>query len=253
MLEFSGETHPGCVYTHNEDAIGWSIPIQMWFVADGMGGHASGELASSIVKESILQNASDDDEVLKQAILTAHQAVAHSACEDDTRHGMGSTIVMAHVQGRNCRVLWCGDSRAYLWRGNKLDRISRDHSLLEEMIESGELDRGQTHLHPQSNVLTQALGLNEPEPDEKDVQLRSDDWILLCSDGLHDELTDQQIANVLRVSRSPNQATQLLIDAAIDEGAKDNVSVIVLRCPKFTVKSLVERIANALGIPRNRF
>jgi protein phosphatase len=233
VFDFSGETHPGRVRSNNEDAIGWLIREELWLVADGMGGYSSGELASRIVKETILKNASAHPDSLRPVILRAHEAILASAAEESQRYGMGSTIVLAKVDGRRCRVEWCGDSRAYLWRAGKLSRISRDHSFLEHLIELGELQPEDAHKHPRSRELTQGLGIGDPSPDATDFWIKSNDWVLLCTDGLHDELTDDEIAAVLAASSSPNEATQNLIAETLEHDAEDNVSAIVIKFPAY--------------------
>ncbi len=229
MLEFSGETHPGTKLTGNEDAIGWLVTRQVWLVADGLGGHASGDVASRIVKETILRGITPETHSLKPLILSAHQALLDAAAGDSRLQSMGSTVVVVRVSADRCTVAWCGDSRAYLMRDHDLQRISRDHSLLERMIASGEVTREEAHQHPQQNVLLQALGGRQPAPDEVEVPLQEQDWLLLCSDGLHDSLTDAEIGKILDSSAAPGEATRRLIEAALNHEADDNVSVIAIR------------------------
>lgn len=237
MIVFSGETHPGAKLEHNEDAVGWLISRQVWLVADGMGGHVSGELASRIVKETVLKRFAAGDDDLQGVILRAHDAVLDGVRADPSRDGMGSTIVVAQVRGDTCQVAWCGDSRAYIWRRSRLrrwstlKRITRDHSELEELIEAGRLRREDARGHPHQNKLHQAVGLGNPDPDLTNLALRSNDWIVLCSDGLHDTLSDAEISDVLNGSGTPNEATRRLIRAAVDHDAEDNVSVVVIHCP----------------------
>jgi protein phosphatase len=228
VIEFAGETHPGPL-PQNEDAIGWRVGTQVWLVADGLGGHASGEIASRVVKDAILETVGAADASLKPAILRAHEAVQTASVASELTRDMASTVVVAKVSGEHCRVAWCGDSRAYLWRDHVLQQMSRDHSLVENLISSGQITRAEAHRHPMQNQLLQALGRDAPVPDEVEFSLQANDWVVLCSDGLHDTLTDGDIAAVLERSASPDEATRRLVETALENDAEDNVSVITLR------------------------
>jgi serine/threonine protein phosphatase PrpC len=232
VVKFAGETHPGRVHKHNEDSIGWLIPEQLWLVADGMGGHASGEVASRIVKDTILKSYDAGKDDLRPAIMRAHEAIMEAARRDRQLKGMGSTIVMARIEDDHCRVAWCGDSRAYLWRDGSLRCVSRDHSYLQYLVETTNIPEEVAAQHPRSKVLVRALGTEESAPDETEFRLSANDWIILCSDGLNDELSDSEIAVILAACESPNQATQRLIEATLEHGARDNVSVIAIQCAK---------------------
>jgi serine/threonine protein phosphatase PrpC len=247
-FRFSGESHVGCVYTHNEDAIGWSIPHNLWFVADGMGGYAKGELASGIVKQAILKGAANPEVQLGQLVLDAHQAIVDEIAAGTWSAKMGSTLVLMRVVDRNCEVAWVGDSRAYLWRKGHLDQITRDHTFLQSLVNEGVLDAKDVYKHPRKNELLQALGIDEPEPDEMIIRLETYDWLILCSDGLHDVVTQEEIIDVLNDCKSPNEATKKLIQASLDRGVEDNVSVIVIECPEFSPEGMREKITNYFGI-----
>ena len=216
-------THPGRRGGQNEDSTGANEAAGLWFVADGMGGHASGDVASRIVKETLLQTASSPLDI---AVREAHKAVASAAAAANSN--MGSTVVAAHVEQRLARIVWVGDSRAYLWRGDTLRQVTRDHSFLELLREQEQLSDTQLRGHPNKNLVTQTLGIGTPEPSAIDLPLRSGDWLLLCSDGLNDELEDQEIAAILRVHPAPDAAADELISAALAKGGKDNVSVVLV-------------------------
>jgi serine/threonine protein phosphatase PrpC len=230
-FRFSGESHIGCVYTHNEDAIGWSLPHNLWFVADGMGGYSKGELASRIVKQTVLKGMADPDVQLKQLALDSHQAIVDEIAKKTGPAQMGSTLVLLQIKERNCQVTWVGDSRAYVWRKGKLEQINRDHTFIQSLVDEGMLDPKNVFNHPRKNELLQALGMGAPEPEETELRLESYDWLILCSDGLHDVVTQEEITNVLKDCKLPNEATQKLIQASLDRGVDDNVSVIVIGCP----------------------
>lgn len=232
MIDFAGETNVGTKLDHNEDAIGWVIPRRLWLVADGMGGHASGEIASRIVKETVLKRVKAGEEDMIAVILQAHAAVLEAAAADPRRRGMGSTLVVARLLDGACQVAWCGDSRAYLWREGRLQRMTRDHSELEELIESGELTPESAQDDPRQRVLRQAIGagMDAPEPDVRDFPIQAGDLIILCSDGLHDVLSDSAITAVLSTSVGTNDVSRNLVRAALDHQAEDNVSVVAIRC-----------------------
>lgn len=221
-----GKTHPGKIRDHNEDAIGWDEGSAIVVLADGMGGHASGEVASDIVRNTVIERGRAG-ESLADAILQAHSAVQASAAEDASRSGMGSTVVAARSVAGNYEIGWVGDSRAYLWRDQKLSQLTRDHSYLEWLITNGQLSEQEARNHPQKNIVTQSVGLGEPKPDVVRGRLHSGDKILLCSDGLNDELTDAEIASLCASNSSTEAMIDALIDAALDHGGKDNVSVVV--------------------------
>jgi protein phosphatase len=210
----------------NEDAIGCDPAHGVWFVADGMGGHASGEVASGIVRATILRNVALS---LPDAILAAHAAVQEGSNSADERYrGMGSTIVAAAQRGNEGEVAWVGDSRAYLWRSGKLRRLTKDHSYVETLRDSTGLTEVQIRVHPQRNLVTQTLGIGAPAPSLARIVLHANDWLLLCSDGLHDELDDAEIAAQLRTGRTLDDTVIKLVDAALAKGGRDNVSVVLV-------------------------
>lgn len=233
-MRFAGRTHPGRRAGENEDSIGWDPAAGLWFVADGMGGHARGDVASRIVKETLL--AFPQDQPLRAALLKAHAAVAAAGPAHHAEGNMGSTAVAVRVGAVECQIAWVGDSRAYLWRAGKLNPLTRDHSYLEELRRQGQLSETQMHGHPNRNLVTQTLGIGVPEPSVDSLSLRAGDWILLCTDGLNDELSNADIAAVLERSVSPEAAAEALVQAALAHGGRDNVSAIVLEPDAQTAK-----------------
>jgi serine/threonine protein phosphatase PrpC len=224
-MRFAARTHPGRRGGQNEDAMGWDESQSMWFVADGMGGHASGEVASRVVKEALL---ACGPMPLGQALETAHAAVLTTAATDPAYDNMGSTAVAIRVGDGATEVAWVGDSRAYLWRGNTLEGLTRDHSFLELLREQEGLTDTQLRNHPNRNLVTQTLGIGLPEPSVSTVPLHHNDWLLLCSDGLNDELEDDEIGSILGAHPSPEAAADALIAAALAKGGHDNVSVVLV-------------------------
>lgn len=210
----------------NEDVIGWDEDSSFWFVADGMGGHASGDVASRIVKETLLGEALALP--LVDALRKAHETVAATAKTNSAYDNMGSTVVATRIAERQAEIAWVGDSRAYLWRKGSLSVLTRDHSYLEVLRTQENLSEEQLRAHPNRNLVTQTLGIGTPEPSLATLPLRRRDWLILCSDGLNDELEDREIAEVLSTQRQPEAATEALIDAALAKGGRDNVSAVVV-------------------------
>ena len=206
--------------------MGWDEASGLWFVADGMGGHASGDVASRIVKETLLGSALKLP--LRAAVRRAHEEVAQAAADNTAHSNMGSTVVAARIEDRHAEVAWVGDSRAYLWRGQTLRQLTRDHSYLEVLREQENLSETQLRGHPNKNLVTQTLGIGTPEPSLITEPLRKNDWLLLCSDGLNDELEDGEIAQILRANAAPEAAADALIAAALARGGRDNVSAVLV-------------------------
>jgi PPM family protein phosphatase len=227
MAEFAALTHPGSRDGENQDSIGWDTQQQFWFVADGMGGHASGEVASRLVKETLLAQSASVG--VAAAVLLAHEAVMQEAERRGVQRGMGSTVVTAQfTPSRSAHIVWVGDSRAYLWRGGELQRLTRDHSYLEMLRAESDLSETALRDRQGANVVTQALGMGTPEPGQADVPLRTGDWLILCSDGLPVELRDAEIALTLEKQKTPKAAADALFTATLQHGARDNVSIIVI-------------------------
>jgi serine/threonine protein phosphatase PrpC len=227
MAEFAALTHPGNREGENQDSIGWDSQQQLWFVADGMGGHAGGEVASRLVKQTLLSLAATVG--VPAAVLRAHEAVVREAEQRGVQQGMGSTVVTAQFTGdRSAHIVWVGDSRAYLWRAGQLQRLTRDHSYLEMLRAAENLSETALRDRQGSNVVTQALGMGTPDPGQVNVPLRAGDWLMLCSDGLPVELRDVEIAQILAKQTTPKAAADALFAATLQHGARDNVSIIVI-------------------------
>ena len=262
MIEFAAESHPGNRYEHNEDSLGWSEDAGVWLVADGMGGHACGDIASRTAKQSVLNalGAGDQasDKPLTQLISQAHDAVVSEGIRRDAEN-MGSTIALVRISGASAEVGWCGDSRVYLWRDSELIRLTRDHSLLEQLLESGVVEPSEAFGHPQKHVLVQALGITNPPPvpAQVDVELANDDMLLLCSDGLHDEIRDEDISSLIVANPEPGAAVAALIKKVLEGQARDNISVVCMRLtgiaeehvmqPPLSVAQLRERFERLPG------
>lgn len=247
MLKVAGKTHPGRRPGENEDAIGWDNERKLWFVADGMGGHVSGQTASKVVKDCLL--ASDGRVAMADRLVQAHGAILEAAVADERLSGMGATAVVAGIVNRSLEVTWVGDSRAYLWRRDKLTQLSRDHSYVEMLREQNLLSEEQIRGHPHANLVTQTLGHGDPQPSQVKSRLRSGDWILLCSDGLNDELEDEEMADILRTSADVQEAVERLVAAALDRGGRDNTSAVLVEYESTRFGTAIQALINAPWLP----
>lgn len=201
-------------------------------VADGMGGHNAGDLASRYTVESMVEYIEKTEEkrpipILSMAIHHANELVVAKAKTDRALEGMGTTVVAATVQDGYLYVANVGDSRLYLI-DQEIEQITRDHSLVEEMIRVGELQRKDARSHPDRNVITRAIGVRVPvRIDFFDVKLEKGDKVLLCSDGLTTMVEDEDILQIVKKSDSPKEAAQKLVNEANKNGGKDNISVVL--------------------------
>lgn len=201
-------------------------------VADGMGGHNAGDLASRYTVESMVEYIEKTEEkrpipILSMAIHHANELVVAKSKTDRALEGMGTTVVAATVQDGYLYVANVGDSRLYLI-DQEIEQITRDHSLVEEMIRLGELQRKDARSHPDRNVITRAIGVKVPvRIDFFDVKLEKGDQILLCSDGLTTMVEDDEILQIVKKSDSPKEAAKKLVNEANKNGGKDNISVIL--------------------------
>lgn len=201
-------------------------------VADGMGGHNAGDLASRYTVETMVDFIEKSDEkrpipLLSTAIHQANEFVMEKAKADRALEGMGTTVVAATMQDGYLYVANVGDSRLYLI-DHEIEQITRDHSLVEEMIRVGEIQRKDARSHPDRNVITRAVGVREPvRIDFFDVKLEPGDKILLCSDGLTNMVEDEDILRIVKKSGSIKEAAQKLVNEANKNGGKDNISVVL--------------------------
>ena len=204
-------------------------------VADGMGGQAAGDLASRLCVEAMVDaieasRQADAVKVLSEAIRSANRAVTQKAASDPDLMGMGTTLVAATPENGSLFVANVGDSRLYLLDDDRIEQITHDHSLVEEMVRAGKLRREQAKNHPKKNIITRAIGEEgDPEIDFFDVSLNPGDIALLCSDGLTNMVEDEQIFRIVRGSGSLQEAGGKLIDAANRAGGRDNISVVLAR------------------------
>lgn len=228
LTSFGSRTDIGCLRDHNEDSLVVTPPL--FAVADGMGGHAAGEVASEIAVRVLSELAPEhpDGEALGRAIEEANRAVIQAAREGRGRQGMGTTMTAAMLEGERLVIAQVGDSRAYLLHQGKLQQLTRDHSLMADMIEAGQLTPEEARTHPQRSVITRALGSDAHlHPDIYEINVETGDRLLICSDGLSGMIFDDQIENTLRRVQNPQRCASQLVNEAIAAGGHDNVTVIV--------------------------
>lgn len=235
----AGLTDKGLIRPHNEDALLVETPSGVFAVADGMGGHAAGEVASHLAIEAIGDSLRDRNqngelsvpELLLQAVEEANQRIANRMEERPECRGMGTTVVVAVVNGGQFWVAHVGDSRAYLLRDGNLRQITTDHSFVNELVRLGMLSREQAARDPRRNVVTRALGSGTVVvPDIQQELLQPGDLVLLCSDGLNTMLGDKRISDLLAAPAGDLQGVcERLVAAANEAGGEDNITVVVLQ------------------------
>ena len=238
-LEYSAATHPGLKRENNEDCFLSAPDADLWVVADGMGGHEAGEVASAIVRETFENFAKKALPFsLTDVIQKSHQTILSSAEKGIGAHGMGSTVVALLSQKKNYQVAWVGDSRAYLWTpgesGGELTRLTTDHSYVQMLYVSGAITAEEVETHPDKNIITQCLGMQELAQVKVDLtqgQWQENQWILLCSDGLSDELSDTSIAQILEHCPNTLTAVDQLLHEALTSGGNDNITLQIIRSP----------------------
>ena len=226
-------TDVGRIRTNNEDELLVAEPL--FAVADGMGGHAAGEVASEVAIQALRAafERNRSSEGLAEAVRAANRAVWDRAQEKPEYRGMGTTLTAVALVGdgddETLAVVNVGDSRTYLLRDGELDQLTDDHGLVAELVRSGQLTAEEAELHPQKNVLTRVLGLDEDvEVDCFQVVPYKGDRLLLASDGLTNEVTDAQMASVLRRLADPQEAAAELVRMAKDNGGSDNITIVLV-------------------------
>jgi protein phosphatase len=216
----------------SEEPVG-NLP-NVFIVADGMGGHNAGDYASKCTVETIVREIRGCFEknpvrILSKAIRVANDQIRRKAKEDETLYGMGTTVVAATCLGHYLQVANVGDSRAYHINRERIVQVTRDHSLVEEMIRMGGIDRKAARNHPDKNIITRAIGgMDTVEIDFFHEELRPGDIVLMCSDGLTNMLEDEEIGEILKEQVSIEERAKKLVEAANNNGGKDNIAVILI-------------------------
>ncbi|MBN1334696.1 MAG: serine/threonine-protein phosphatase [Deltaproteobacteria bacterium] len=248
LIETTTRTDPGPVRACNEDWFLVDEDSGLLLLADGMGGHAAGEVAARIAVDTfreLLLGQTDPDETrldritagrsdmvlerMRYAMNQASLRIRQAALLDPSRTGMGTTLVAAILEEGLLHLAHVGDSRAYLWRGDRLERLTRDHTLVQIEVDAGRLTPELARIAPHKNILVQSIGFHGAvDPDTSVLPLAVDDVVLLCSDGLTDPLDDASIARICRCT-SPTDLPDVLVKAALDGRGNDNVTVIAAR------------------------
>ncbi len=237
-MRSSGKTDTGSKRSNNQDSIFFSDkPVgplpNLYIVADGMGGHRAGDQASQMaidiavdfIKKSTIEN---PIAVLKRAMIYANNEIYKTASRDPDLRGMGTTMVAAVVQDDKLYVANIGDSRLYSV-GNEIKQITMDHSLVEELIRDGKLERKKGRNHPEKNIITKAMGSKEEViPDFFEIEINPEDKYLLCSDGLSNMVEDDEIRDIVVENEDLRDAVVSLVDRANYYGGADNISVVII-------------------------
>lgn len=256
VSSYGSRTDVGLVREHNEDSLAVNPPL--YAVADGMGGHAAGEVASEIAIQTLVANAPEtpDGDDLARAVVAANHAIIRAVHEGIGRKGMGTTMTAAMLSGKRLVIAQVGDSRAYLLHEGSLQRITRDHSLMADLIDSGQITPEEAKTHPQRSVITRALG-SDPStlPDIYEMNVSAGDRLLLCSDGLSGMVDDPLLESTLARIKDPQRCAAALVNEAITAGGHDNVTAIVVDAPsnaeaiikKQTIKGRIGAIIAAIA------
>ncbi len=221
-------------YFSSDTAVG-NLP-NLFIVADGMGGHKAGDYASRYTIErvvaSVSRNSGDEPvSVIKEAINKANELLITDSREDEAKRGMGTTLVVATIIGNKLFVANIGDSRLYIsGASEQIRQITRDHSLVDEMVRMGEINADEARVHPDKNIITRAVGTFESvEADFFEVELANDDIILLCTDGLTNMVRDEEIQDTLRKNDNIDKAASRLVGMANANGGRDNITVMIIK------------------------
>lgn len=232
----AARTDPGKVRARNEDAF-LDCPQQgLWAVADGMGGHQGGDIASQLIVASLAELPVQDDfderlNGIRQCLHWLNRRLGQELTVTAGRHDsiMGSTVVALLLEGNRAACIWAGDSRCYLWRGQRLYQLSKDHSLQQQLIDEQNMSVEDARAHPSAHALTRAVGAAEQLTLEVlELEVYPGDAFLLCSDGLYQGLTSDAIGNALSLA-VPRVALERLFDAALRGSARDNLTAVVIR------------------------
>lgn len=229
FISWGARSDVGLVRGHNEDSFLLRAPLFM--VSDGMGGHAAGEVASSIAVETVGEQApgTADDVLLGAAVESANMSVIEASEQGIGKPGMGCTATAVLIEGNRMAVAHVGDSRAYVLRQGTLVRITHDHSYVEELVDSGQITADEARTHPSRSIITRALG-SDPDmyADHFSLEVNDGDRVILCSDGLSSMISDAEIESLAVSSATPQQAADNLVAAALTAGGSDNVTVVVV-------------------------
>lgn len=238
-IEVASEQGP--VRSNNEDRVDWGhverIELTWMVIADGMGGHAAGEIASDLLVSCLKNSLENLRQVplqgwqawCREEILLANQVIFQAATNNPDYQGMGTTGVVALLHQQQCHVAWVGDSRAYLFRNSEISQLTEDHTLLQELINQGAISLHEANACNIRHILSRAIGVKERvEVDSLSINLEADDVILLSTDGLHDQMVNAMLAGYLTKYSLNEDVCHAMITAAIQLGSRDNISLGII-------------------------
>ena len=227
-------TDVGKVRKVNEDSVLDHGQAGIWVVADGMGGHAAGDVASQSIVEKIssISATADANELVDAAensLLEVNESLIQQALERSDRQTMGSTVALMLAFHKKCFILWAGDSRIYRVRNGDLQRITYDHSKVQDLVDEGLITEEEAERHPEANVITRAIGASRNLYIDLDMHdVKSGDRYLVCSDGLYKEVAEEEMADLVNTG-TPEDACNALVELTLERGSRDNVSVIIVQ------------------------
>lgn len=231
----AAKTHKGLVREKNEDCFFIDdMTYKLFIVADGMGGHKAGEIASheavERMKKELLPEISEDkiEEVMRLAFDNANSSIYEQASTSEDMEGMGTTLTALYIDGGQLHFAHIGDSRAYFIGDDKLEQITTDHTLVEQLILNGTLSREEAATHPNRNVITKAVGVDKTITMDYFVRNKDFSRVLLCSDGLTDSLNDGEIFELVSKSETASAAVNLLVEQSNEKGGHDNITVVLI-------------------------
>lgn len=237
-----GVTDTGHVRTKNEDSILVLDDENVWIVADGMGGHHAGDFASQTITNNLSlfkQNLSLDDNILllEENILNSNSIIRNKSYKLGRNATIGSTVVCVYVWNRFLFTFWAGDSRLYRYRNSRLERLTEDHSYVEELVRMGKINAREAEAHPAANVVLKAVGIEDQLcMDFEYFELQHDDVYIICSDGLYKDLDEERLTPIIEAhTEDMTDLSEALLTSSLDAGGTDNTSIIAIKaCRKET-------------------
>lgn len=240
-MQIGFKCNKGIIREKNEDAC-FVIPSHdVYIVADGVGGNNSGEVASrtavseiaNFVNDNDLRSCREPEDIFRffaEATALANEKIYRMGIENENNRGMATTVIIAYIYKGDAYIVNLGDSRAYLFRDGRLNRITKDHTYVNELIDRGVITEEEAETHKQKNVITRALGADKfVDPDFYKVEISREDILMLCSDGLYGEVSAESITEILSGNSNMNDTCTQLVDEAIRCGGRDNITVICLK------------------------
>ena len=235
-MEYAASTDVGMRRHNNEDSyiVNVSGNDKIFIVADGMGGHNAGEIASleacRITESFVLEGKGNIDDVLRDGVVKANRDIYVRSCENDAMKGMGTTIDVCVIDGNKLHIAHVGDSRVYIVNNESIRRVTRDHSIVGMMLEEGSITEEEARVHPQRNYITRAVGSSANiEVDIICEEIHSGEWVLMCTDGLTNMIEREVLHSVIKNSDSVDDAAEELVRRAKENGGDDNITVILFR------------------------